>query len=51
VIGLLKPEDTPERDALLAHINSDDDGGSSAPAAASVPGRAEAGEAKVATTD
>jgi Na+/proline symporter len=34
VIGWIKPEDTPERDALLAKINSDDGGGG--PGAASV---------------
>jgi Na+/proline symporter len=37
VIGFIKPEDTPERDAVLARINSDDDG--SAQAAAAVPAR------------
>ncbi|MEU1076936.1 MULTISPECIES: sodium:solute symporter family protein [unclassified Streptomyces] len=50
VIGLIKPEDTPERDALLARINSDGDGpgagtGSGAgSASAAVP--AQTGEAK-----
>ncbi|MEV6007513.1 sodium:solute symporter family protein [Streptomyces sp. NPDC051976] len=43
VIGWIKPEDTPERDALLAKINSDDDGSAGAealipePAAESAP--------------
>ncbi|MEB8342607.1 sodium:solute symporter family protein [Streptomyces endophyticus] len=33
LIGYIKPEDTPERDAIIARINSDDDGA----AAAAVP--------------
>ncbi|MCX5381869.1 sodium:solute symporter family protein [Streptomyces sp. NBC_00083] len=50
VIGLLKPEDTPERDALLARINSDGDGPGSAGAAA-VPAQPEGGETRVTTGD
>ncbi|MEV3859923.1 sodium:solute symporter family protein [Streptomyces sp. NPDC050095] len=37
VIGFVKPEDTPERDALIERINTDDDGPGSAGAAAAVP--------------
>lgn len=37
VIGYIKPEDTPERDAILASLNSDDDGPGSAGAALPVP--------------
>ncbi|MDX3226324.1 sodium:solute symporter family protein [Streptomyces sp. ME19-01-6] len=37
VIGYIKPEDTPERDAILDSLNSDDDGPGSASAALSVP--------------
>lgn len=40
VIGWIKPEDTPERDALLAKINSDGDGA----AAAALPEPSEAGD-------
>ncbi|ADI09461.1 putative sodium-coupled permease [Streptomyces bingchenggensis BCW-1] len=36
-IGYIKPEDTPERDAILDSLNSDDDGPGSASAALSVP--------------
>ncbi|WP_329121254.1 sodium:solute symporter family protein [Streptomyces sp. NBC_01465] len=46
VIGFIKPEDTPERDAIIATINSDGDGPDAA-AAAAVPAPAEAGDAKV----
>ncbi|MEV0259083.1 sodium:solute symporter family protein [Streptomyces sp. NPDC050732] len=38
-IGYIKPEDTPERDALIERINTDDDGGSAG--AAVVPAPAE----------
>ena len=34
LIGFVKPEDTPERDAVLARINSDGDGDDAAAAAA-----------------
>ncbi|MCB5911276.1 sodium:solute symporter family protein [Streptomyces pinistramenti] len=45
VIGLLKPEDTPERDAVLARINSGDDGdGEGGAAALPVPGQGAAGD-------
>ncbi|MFJ4849517.1 MULTISPECIES: sodium:solute symporter family protein [unclassified Streptomyces] len=37
LIGYVKPEDTPERDALLARINSDDDGSGDGAAAEAVP--------------
>ncbi|POX39278.1 Na+:solute symporter [Streptomyces sp. Ru73] len=41
LIGLVKPEATPERDAVLARINSDgDDDGSGGAAALTVPGQA-----------
>ncbi|MFH8609348.1 sodium:solute symporter family protein [Streptomyces sp. NPDC018029] len=46
LIGYLKPEDTPERDALIERINTDDDGGS--PGAAAVPTPAEARDGAVA---
>ena len=42
LIGFLKPEDTPERDAVIARINTDDDG-PDAGVAAVVPGQAEPG--------
>ncbi|MBD3003989.1 MULTISPECIES: sodium:solute symporter family protein [unclassified Streptomyces] len=42
VIGYIKPEDTPERDAILASLNSDDDGPGSASAALSVPEQGDA---------
>ncbi|MDG4858861.1 Na+:solute symporter [Streptomyces sp. T-3] len=45
VIGFVKPEDTPERDALLAKINGDDEGPDAA--AAAVPAPAEPQDAKV----
>jgi hypothetical protein len=38
LIGYVKPEDTPERDALIERINTDDDGSA---AAAAVPAPAE----------
>jgi hypothetical protein len=38
LIGYLKPEDTPERDALIERINTDDDGSTGA---APVPAPAE----------
>ncbi|MFG2224107.1 sodium:solute symporter family protein [Streptomyces sp. NPDC048644] len=44
LIGLLKPEDTPERDAVLARINSDDDGESAGGAALPIPGQGAAGD-------
>lgn len=43
VIGFVKPEDTPERDAVLEKINNDDDGSG---AVASVPVPSEPGDAK-----
>ncbi|OEJ26422.1 Na+:solute symporter [Streptomyces agglomeratus] len=55
LIGFVKPEGTPERDAVLARINSDGDGdsgghldGSGASAGAAVPAPARAGDAAVA---
>ncbi|MFI8996179.1 sodium:solute symporter family protein [Streptomyces sp. NPDC053542] len=40
LIGLVKPEDTPERDAVLARINSDGDDDGPGAAALAVPGQA-----------
>jgi hypothetical protein len=45
VIGWIKPEDTPERDALLAKINSDDDGSAGAEALLPEPAAEAAPEA------
>jgi Na+/proline symporter len=45
VIGWIKPEDTPERDALLAKINSDDDGSAGASALLPEPASEAAPEA------
>jgi hypothetical protein len=42
LIGFLKPEDTPERDAIIEKINTDDDGDGAA--AAAVPAPAEAAD-------
>ena len=47
VIGYLKPEDTPERDAIIAPLNSDDDGPGSAGAARTVPAPDATGRTKV----
>jgi Na+/proline symporter len=47
LIGYVKPEDTPERDALIAKINNDDDGRGSA--AAAVPAPAGAADGVVGT--
>jgi hypothetical protein len=45
VVGWIKPEDTPERDAVLAKINGDDEGGIGA--ARLIPSPAAAGDADV----
>ncbi len=34
VIGLVRPEDTPERDAIIEQLNTDDDGATAAVPAA-----------------
>ncbi|MFD9790454.1 sodium:solute symporter family protein [Streptomyces sp. NPDC059070] len=49
LIGLVRPEDTPERDALLARIDSDGDGPAAggAVAAGAVPAQPAGGDAKV----
>jgi hypothetical protein len=48
VIGFVKPEDTPERDAVLASLNSDDEGPGSASAALPVPEQDAGGRRSVA---
>ncbi|MGP3949255.1 sodium:solute symporter family protein [Streptomyces sp. 7N604] len=47
VIGFIRPEDTPERDEILARINSDGGGSGQGTAAAAVPAPAAAGDTTV----
>ncbi|MFG2829901.1 sodium:solute symporter family protein [Streptomyces sp. NPDC048434] len=44
LLGFVRPEDTPERDAVLARINSDD-GGSAGAASVSIPGQGDGSRA------
>ncbi|CAM5541274.1 hypothetical protein SFUMM280S_02617 [Streptomyces fumanus] len=48
LIGFLKPEDTPERLAIIERVNTDGDGGAGAGAAAAVPqaGRRDGGRGR-----
>ncbi|MCX4666372.1 Na+:solute symporter [Streptomyces sp. NBC_01381] len=46
LIGYVKPEDTPERDAIIERVNTDDDGSAGS---AAVPAPAEAGDDVVGT--
>lgn len=45
-IGYLKPEDTPERDAVLEKINNDDDGSDALAAVVAVPAPGAPGDTK-----
>ncbi|MEU8570601.1 sodium:solute symporter family protein [Streptomyces pathocidini] len=49
VVGFVKPEDTPERDEIIAKVDSDGDGGTSG-AAAAVPAPAQPGDRVVPET-
>jgi hypothetical protein len=43
VVGYIRPEDTPERLAIIEQVNTDGDGPSSSAAAVAVPAPAPAG--------